>query len=161
MWDICLQDLFARTCQFKQGSNSLVETISTLLGWLKGESESDLWRWGCQTRGSTVVCSEMYVAPITFWLFADFAVSSDFLLILLIEGRSESDVWRWGCQTRGSTVVWSDTAFIGSSPDCCPNIFFSLFTVNCKITPRQSASPVRHQQRCLTQFTATVSSFFL
>ena len=40
----------------------------------------------------------------------------------------------WACWG----FVWSDTAFIEGSPDWRPNILFSLFTVNCKITPRQS-----------------------
>ena len=43
----------------------------------------------------------------------------------------------WG----GPVLVWSDTAFIEGSPDWRPNILFSLFTVNCKITPRQSLPP--------------------
>ena len=44
----------------------------------------------------------------------------------------------WG----GPVGVWSDTAFIEGSPDWRPNILFSLFTVNCKITPRQSLPPL-------------------
>ena len=47
------------------------------------------------------------------------------------------DLLGWACWG----FVWSDTAFIEGSPDWRPNILFSLFTVNCKITPRQSLPP--------------------